>query len=381
MKALVVTNDFPPRIGGINDYVGQIVRRFPPGQAVVFTSSYPGAAGYDERFPHPVIRWPHSVLLPTRSALSKVLDLVRAERPTVVLFGATVPLALMGPAVLRRLGVPYATCTHGLETGMARIPLGRAALRWIGERAALVTVVSAWTGSLLRPVMRPARMERLPAGVDVERFHPATASSAIRERHGLGTGPTVCCVSRLVKRKGQDQLVRALPRISRQFPGVRLLIVGAGPDGRRLRRLAKRHGVSGRVVMTGAAPYADLPAYFRAGDVFAMPCRTRLMGLDVEALGAVYLQASAVGRPNVAGDTGGVADAVQHGKTGLLVDGRDVGAVSDAIAELLGDRNLADRMGEEGAAWVRRELTWDLVSSRLQAMLDECGRRAQAVRA
>jgi len=372
VKALVVTNDFPPRIGGINDYVAQIVRRFAPGEAVVFASSYPGAADYDSRFPHPVIRWPGSVLLPTPAAYGRLLDLVRAERPTVVLYGATVPLAMMGPPMLRRLGVPFATFTHGLETGVARFPIGRAALAWIGRHAALVTAVSGWTESLLRPVMQAGRpIERLPAGVDVERFHPGVPTAAIRERHALGPGPIVSCVSRLVARKGQDQVIRALPRIAREFPHVRLLVVGSGWDGRRLARLARRHGVASRVIFTGAVPYAELPAYFRVGEVFAMPCRSRLVGLDVEALGAVFLQAASVGRPSVAGDTGGVGDAVRDGVTGLVVNGRDVGAVGNAILSLLDDRVRAEDMGRAGAAWIREDLTWDLVAGRLRGLLQE----------
>jgi len=370
VKALVVTNDFPPRIGGINDYVAQIVRRFPPGEAVVFASAWPGAAEHDTRFPHPVIRWPSSVLLPTPAAFSRLLRLVRAERPTVVLFGAAVPLALMGPLVFRRFGVPFATFTHGLEAGVARLPIGRAALAWIGRHAALVTALSGWSESRLRSIIGArGRIGRLPSGVDVERFHAGVPTEAIRERLALGPGPVITCVSRLVARKGQDQVIRALPRVASEHPAVRFLVVGAGPDGRRLARLARRHGVDQRVVFTGAVPCADLPACFRVGDLFVMPCRSRLMGLDVEGLGAVYLQAAAVGRPSVAGDTGGVRDAVRHGVTGLVVDGRDVRAVGDAMLTLLGDRDRADQMGVAGAAWVRAELTWDQVAARLRALL------------
>jgi phosphatidylinositol alpha-1,6-mannosyltransferase len=133
------------------------------------------------------------------------------------------------------------------------------------------------------------------------------------------------------------------------------------------------------VVFAGEVPYADLPAYFRAGDVFAMPCRSRFGGLETEALGAVYLQASAVGRPCVGGRAGGAPEAVRHGKTGLVVDGTSVSEVAAAVRDLLRDRGRAQSMGAEGAAWVHRELTWDRLAARLHAMLADCVARPTAL--
>jgi phosphatidylinositol alpha-1,6-mannosyltransferase len=191
----------------------------------------------------------------------------------------------------------------------------------------------------------------------------------VRARHGLGDAPVVCCVSRLVARKGQDMLIRALPRLATAVPDVRLLIVGSGPYDGTLRSLARASGVADRVTFAGAVPYAELPAYFRAGDVFAMPCRSRLGGLDIEALGAVFLQGAAVGRPVVAGRSGGAPEAVQDGTTGVVVDPESPSAIADVLAALLTDRDRAGRMGEAGAAWVHREWTWDAMARRLQGLI------------
>lgn len=387
MKVLVVTNDFPPRVGGINDYVAQLVRRFQPGEVTVFASTWPGAEAFDRTFPQRVVRWPVRTLLPTPRVCSAIGAVIEDQQPDVLVFGAAVPLAYMGEPLRRRFGVPYVACTHGLELAATRLPLGRALLRRLGRSAALVTTVSHFVQARLAPVLGPGpRLAMLPSGIDARVFRPDVSADVVRARHALGDGPTVCCVSRLVARKGQDQLIRALPRLAREWPNLRLLVVGKGGYERALRRLAARLDVEGRVVFAGEVPYEELPAYFRAGDVFAMPCRTRFAGLETEGLGAVYLQAAAVGRPCVGGRAGGAPEAVRHGETGLVVDGGDLDAIASGIGELLRDPVRARVMGEAGAAWVHGALTWDHMAARLRTLLDECldapaaGRGGSAVR-
>jgi len=254
-----------------------------------------------------------------------------------------------------------------------RSPRGRAFLRYVFRSASLVTAVSLWCKTRLAPLVdAQARLDVLPAGVDANAFRPDVAVETVRRRHRLEGGPVVCCVSRLVARKGQDQVIRALPRLAAEWPGIRFLIVGAGPYEATLRRLASTYDVVERVRFAGEVPYAELPAHFRAGDIFAMPCRTRFGGLETEALGAVYLQAAAIGRPSIGGAVGGAPEAVRHGVTGLVVDGRSVRAVEEAIAELLRDPARARAMGEAGSAWIRAELTWDRVAAQLRAALIEC---------
>lgn len=367
MTILVVTNDFPPRIGGINQYVDQLFRRFPRGSVTILSSTYRGAAAFDATYPQEVVRLDTEMMLPGPRARRALREMVQSRRPSVVLFGAIWPLGHMGPAVRRRFGVPYGGFSHGLELTGARIP---GVLRHIGANASLLTAASDWARHRLEPAFGwRGRMALLPSGIDVDRFHPAVSSAAIRERHGLGDAPVVCCVSRLVARKGQDLLIRALPRIAGDIPHVRLLIVGIGAYERRLRALARTMRVEDRVIFAGACSYEELPAYFAAGDVFAMPCRSRLGGLDIEALGAVFLQAAAVGRPVVVGNSGGAPEAVRGGETGIVVDPTSPDAVARAITSLLADPARASAMGNAGAQWVHRDWTWEAMSTRLEALL------------
>jgi phosphatidylinositol alpha-1,6-mannosyltransferase len=372
MNVLVVTNDFPPKVGGVNYYVANLVRHLPVGEATVFASDWPGAERFDASFPHQVVRWSSDSMYPTPAVVDLVEELVEKQRADIVLFGAAAPLALMGRAIQRRTGVPYAAFMHGVEIWAAQVPVTRGLLSLLGRNAALLMGVSRWQVELTRRAMGEGpRIELLPPGIDAERFHPRVSDRAVRDRHGLGNAPVICCVSRLTLRKGQDMVIRSLPRIAEEVPDVRFLIVGAGPDYERLRGLAQRKAVEDRVVFAGEVPYDELPAYFRAGDVFAMPCRTRKLGLEAEAFGAVFLQASAIGRPCVAGDSGGAPEAVHDGETGLVVDGSDRDAVSEAILSLLHDRERAEKMGRAGADLVRREMTWEALSSRLRGLLLE----------
>jgi phosphatidylinositol alpha-1,6-mannosyltransferase len=208
------------------------------------------------------------------------------------------------------------------------------------------------------------RLERLPSGVDTAVFHPGAGGAEVRARYGLGDRPVVVCVSRLVPRKGQDVLIRALPAIQRRVPGAALLIVGGGPYLKKLQAMAGPD-----VVLTGSVPWQELPAHYDAGDVFAMPCRTRRAGLEVEGLGIVFLEASATGLPVVAGRSGGSPDAVLEGETGYVVDGRSVSAVANAVAGLLADPARAAAMGARGRAWVEAEWRWDILAARLRTLL------------
>jgi phosphatidylinositol alpha-1,6-mannosyltransferase len=222
----------------------------------------------------------------------------------------------------------------------------------------------------VRAVGARTQLERLAPGVDAAVFRPdPDARRAVRERVGLSGRPVIVCVSRLVARKGQDVLIGALPAIREQVPDAALLVVGGGPHRGQLERLAAERGVERDVVFTGSLPWAELPGYFAAGDVFAMPCRTRRRGLDVEGLGIVYLEASASGLPVVAGDSGGAPDAVLEGVTGTVVDGTSVAAVRDAVVGYLTDPQRAHAAGEAGRAWVQREWTWEGSAARLRELL------------
>lgn len=371
MHVLVITNDLPPRVGGIQYYVDQLARGLVAAgdQVTMYGSTSEGWEAFDATAPYTVLREATSTLLPTPTVLRHALRIIERRRPDVVVFGATFPLALMGPRLRRRTGLPYVGFTHGLEVSSVRAPGGSRLLRSIGRDAAAVTFVSHWCQDLLQPAFGPGpRYELLPPAVDPA-FHPGVDGSEVRERYGFGDDPVVVCVSRMVERKGQDQLIRSLPELRRRVPGARLLLVGGGPFRDGLVDLARDTGVSDWVTVAGQVSDGELPAHYAAGDVFAMPCRERRGGLEVEAFGIVFIQAEAIGRPVVAGNIGGVPDALDPGRTGLLVDGASIDAVTDAVASLLGDPERATGMGEAGAEFVADGFTWDRRTADLRKLL------------
>ena len=366
MRTLVVTNDFPPRPGGIQAFVHSLAVRQPEGEVVVYASSWKGATVFDAAQPFPVVRHPSSLLLPTRGALRRVREVARAEGCDRVWFGAAAPLGLLA----RGLGLSRAVAsTHGHEVGWALLPGARQVLARIGRQVDVVTYLGDYTRSRLAPALPGVRLEQLPSGVDTATFFPGAGGDAVRRRLGLTGRPVVVCVSRLVPRKGQDVLIRALPLVRQRVPDAALLIVGGGPDASRLRELAAEEGVAADVVLTGSVPWEELPAHYDAGDVFAMPCRSRRAGLEVEGLGIVFLEASATGLPVVAGRSGGSPDAVLDGVTGHVVDGTSVAEVAGRVADLLADPLRAAAMGEAGRSWVEREWRWDVLARRLRALL------------
>lgn len=370
-RTLIVTNDFPPRRGGIQSFVHGLAIRQPPGSVVVYASDYDGAADFDARQPFPVIRHRTGLLLPTPGVRQIVADLARQHECTSAWFGAAAPLGLLAPA-LRAAGVErIVATTHGHEVGWAMVPGARALLRRIGASCDVITYLGEYTRRRLAPALGPkAVLRQLTPGVDADKFTPAVDGSPIRARHGLTDRPVIVCVSRLVPRKGQDALIRALPEIKRAVPGVALFLVGSGPYLRSLQGLAARAGVAADVVFAGGIDEDELPAHFAAGDVFAMPCRTRRGGADVEGLGIVYLEASACGLPVIAGRSGGAADAVLAEQSGHVIDGRDIGGLARVAVGLLADPALRAAMGSTGRCWVERDWQWDALAARLRTFLD-----------
>jgi phosphatidyl-myo-inositol dimannoside synthase len=370
-RTLLITNDFPPRPGGIQQFVHNLAVRQPAGSVVVYASTWRGAEKFDAEQPFEVVRENTSVLLPTPAVARRAAELARANGCDTVWFGAAAPLGLLAAGLRRNAGVERAVAlTHGHEIGWAALPGARLLLR----RIARVNDVITYLGEYQRVPLDKALggltdLQRLAPGVDVDAFRPGVDGRRVRERYGLSDRPVIVCVSRLVPRKGQDMLIRALPAVRRRVPGAALLLVSGGPYRKRLERLARDHGVASDVVFTGSVPWAELPAHYAAGDVYAMPCRTRAAGLDVEGLGIVYLEASASGLPVVGGDSGGAPDAVLEGETGYVVGGRDVTALSGRLADLLSDPDKARTMGAAGRAWVEREWRWETQAARMARLL------------
>jgi phosphatidylinositol alpha-1,6-mannosyltransferase len=371
-RTLVVTNDFPPRTGGIESFVLAMVSRMDPDSVVVHTARQPGDADFDASLPFRVRRDPSPLMLPTPEITKRSIELVRDLGCDTVWFGAAAPLGLMA-GKLKAAGVQRTVgTTHGHEVWWAATPGARSLLRRIGDRNDVLTYLGTYTRHRISRALSAEaglRMVQLTPGVDEDVFHPGVDGSAVRAEHGLLGRPLVVCVARMVPRKGQDMLIQALPVLRKRVPEAALMLVGDGPYRRKLEAMVDRLGLREHVVFAGRKPWAETPAHFAAGDVFAMPCRTRKLGLEPEALGIVFLEASAVGLPVIAGDSGGAPDAVQDGVTGYVVDGRSPEAIADRLAELLLDPARSKEMGEWGRRWVEQRWTWDDVVERLQSLL------------
>lgn len=373
-RILLVTNDFPPRRGGIQSYLEQFATRIAGSgrhELIVYAPRWRGSDDYDRSAPFSVVRHPGTLMLPEPRVDRRMRRLIGEHGIETVWFGAAAPLALLAPRARAAGAKRVLACTHGHEVGWSMLPGARSALRRIGEGSDVITYVSRYTRSRFASALGPrARLEYLPPGVDTDRFEPNSVSRAeLRFRYRLGQRPIVVCISRLVPRKGQDMLIRAWPDIRDRVEGAALVIVGGGPYTDTLHRLAADCGVAGDVVFTASVPNAELPGYYAMADVFAMPCRTRGGGLDVEGLGIVFLEASATGVPVVAGDSGGAPEAVLDGRTGRVVDGRSHEQIVTAICDLLADPTTARRMGAAGREWIRRDWTWDSHAARLSELL------------
>ncbi|MBM7367084.1 glycosyltransferase family 4 protein [Gordonia hydrophobica] len=370
-RTLLLTNDFPPRPGGIQSYLENLAAFVPPDDLIVYAPRWTGCEEYDAAAPYRIVRHPTSLMLPTPAVRRRAAKLVRDNNIHTVWFGAAAPLAVLGPALRTAGARRIVASTHGHEVGWSMLPGARQVLRYIGDNSDVITYVSKYTRNRFAAAFGPrAALEYVSCGVDVDRFGPdAAARAALRQRYGFGDAPVVLCLSRLVPRKGQDTLLSCWPTVRAAIPDARLLIVGGGPYAKTLHRMADEIGVADSVTFTGGVPADELPMHHAMADVFAMPTRTRGRGLDVEGLGIVFLEASASGVPVVAGDSGGAPETVRESLTGTVVNGRDLTEVADAIIEILSAPKLAAAMGENGRAWAVENWQWKQQAARLMRLL------------
>lgn len=368
MRVLWVTNDLPPRSGGIEQFVHNLLVRVHPATTLVLGPARSDARAHDADVPYRVVRADGPVR-PTRAVRADVERLVDEHDPVVVVLGASWPLGELAPWLRDGLGLPVVGLTHGLEAGLCRIGLG-VLVRRATRSLAAATTISDFAQDAMGDRLAAQRIRRIPPGVDPDVFAPARPGAlGMRTRWGVpDDAPLVGCISRLVRRKGQDTLLRAWPAVHNAHPGAWLAIVGTGPLEATLHDAARDLP---NVVVTGEVSWADLADAHAALDVFAMPCRTRLLGTDVEGLGIVYLEAQACGVPVVAGRSGGAPEAVRDGETGLVVEGRDETEVAAALTRLLSDRDLREELGRAGREWVLQRWTWDGIAERFEGLLDE----------
>ncbi len=369
MNHLLVTNDFPPKLGGIQSYLWELWRRLPPGSTTVLTTPYEGAEAFDAAQAYRVERTREPVLLPNPLLARHINRLAAEVDARLVVLDPALPLGLLGPHLDR----PYGVVLHGAEVTIpGRLPVANLALRRVLRGAEVVIAAGGYPAAEgERAAGRPLPVTVVPPGVDVERFRPLSPDERADAREALGLpidGRLVVSVSRLVPRKGMDVLIRSAAALSEGREDLTVAIAGGGRDRSRLDRLAREARAPVRLL--GRVPDDDLPALYGCADVFAMLCRSRWAGLEQEGFGIVFLEAAATGVPQVAGASGGAAEAVVDGVTGTVVpDAGRVDAVTTALAGLLDDPGLRRRMGDAARQRAEAEFAYDVLVDRLAAAL------------
>ena len=374
-RHLLVANDFPPKVGGIQNYLWELWRRLPPDDVVVYTTPYAGSAAFDAEQPFTVIRSTEPWLLPGPHLVRRVRRLAQRHDVEVVVIDPALPAGLIGP----RLDLPYAVVVHGAEVAIpGRLPLLQPLLRRVLDSAAGVIAAGGYPSlECERAAGRHLAAFVIPPGVDTERFSPLGDRERARARGRLGLrphSPTVVSVSRLVPRKGMDTLVRAAAILAAEGRDLQVVIAGDGRERGRLRRLSARVGAPVRFL--GRLGDDDVTAAVGCADVFTMLCRTRWRGLEQEGFGIVFLEAAAAGVPQVAGRSGGAHEAVSDGETGVVLDPATPDGAAAAIGALLDDRGLRSRMGAAARQRAATAFSYDLLADRLRLAIEEISGRS-----
>ena len=374
-RHLLVTNDFPPKVGGIQHYLWELWRRLPPEDVVVHTTPYEGADAFDAAQPYTVTRSREPWLLPAPHLVRRVRRLARSHAADLVVIDPALPAGLIGP----RLDLPYSVIVHGAEAAVpARLPGTRQLLRRVLDGAAGVIAAGGYAArECERALGRPLPAMLVPPGVDTDRFKPQTAAERVEARRRLELqieAPTVVSVSRLVPRKGMDTLVRAAALLAEEHHDLQVVIAGRGRDRRRLTRLAA--GLRAPVRFPGRLDDDALVALYGCADVFAMLCRTRWRGLEQEGFGIVFLEAAAAGVPQVAGRSGGAHEAVSDGETGIVLDPATPQSAAEAIGALLDSPARRREMGDAARRRAEADFSYDVLAGRLSRALDDMVRRS-----
>ena len=372
---LFVTNDFGPRAGGIETFIIGLIQRRPFGQTIVYTSFQENSAQFDAdwlaNYGVRVIRDRSKILLPTPRVALHLRGIIKKEGITTAAFGAAAPLGLLSASMKRAGVLRTVALTHGHEVWWAKVFPFNLLLRRIGSTVDVLTYLGEFTRKAISKALSAraqSAMVKIAPGIDVEHFIP-TDASPLRESLGLADKKVIVSVGRLVHRKGQDHLIEAMPEILKNVPRAHLLLVGEGPYREHLQNLVHQLKLESSVTFIGRIQYQDLPMYICVGDIFAMPSRSRLMGLEVEGLGIVYLEASSCGLPVLAGDSGGAPDAVIQNETGLVVSGTDNKEIASAAVALLTNLEASQKMGTVGRQWIVDNWRWEIWSKAFEELL------------
>lgn len=374
---MLVTNDYPPKVGGIQSYLWELWRRLDPADVTVLTTPYDGADALDATAPHRIDRTREPVLIPNPMLVGKIEALAREVDARLLVLDPALPLSLLGPLVSRRLGIPWVIVVHGAEiTVPGRMPLTKAVLgRVLRSSDGIIAAGGYPLAESERAAGRALPNVVIPPGVDTSDITPLRRAERVAVRKRLGIAPETTLVfglSRLVPRKGFDTLIEAAHVLARRGDDVAVAIAGDGRDRKRLERLAADG--PGNVRLLGRVTDAERAEYYGAADLFAMLCRDRWGGLEQEGFGIVFLEAAAAGVPSLAGRSGGSHEAVEHGETGLVVDTPDdAEAVADAVGSLVADPDLLAEMGRVARERAERVFDYDVLAADLAAALERFG--------
>ena len=375
-KILCITNDFGPRAGGIETFVMGLIERLPHGSVTVYTSQQGDTRNYDQgwldQFGVKVIRDRSKILLPTPRVLQAVKQVVNTENIRIVFFGAAAPLAVMSRGLRKAGAQKIISLTHGHEVWWAKLWPFNWVLGHIGNSVDHLTYLGDFTRSQISLALSTrarSAMVKIAPGIDTTHFAPQSSAIELRDSLGLANKKVIVSVGRLVHRKGQDSLISALPEILQHYPDAHILMVGEGPYRAHLENLVAKLAVKSSITFIGRIQYADLPRFICTGDIFAMPSRSRLAGLEVEGLGIVYLEASACGLPVIAGKSGGAPDAVVEGETGITVDGSKPSEIAKAITYLFDNPKEAREMGARGREWILSNWRWEIWAEKFTELL------------
>ena len=378
-RVLLMTNDFYPHRGGIETFHYELARHFPPDEIVVYTRSMPGARQVDAYFPRTIVRDPSRMLVGIPAQGRRAVQAYRRFGCDRVIISSALPLGVLAPQFRHAGARRIVGITHGAEVGWSVYPGARTVLRRVTDQLDALTYNSDYCRRMMAaalPAAQRAKLRRLAPGVDSARFHPGCGGDQVRRTLGIEpSAPVAITVGRVVKRKGQDMLLRAWPAVLARHPDARLLIVGDGPDIGLCRRLMARLRLSGSVLFKTDLSYAGdpsaMPAWVDAADVFVLPSRDR-MGRG-EGLGIVFIEAASTGLPVIAGNSGGASDTLRDGVTGFLVDGRRPRDIARRLNELFDDAALRERMGQAGRAMAVRDWQWNDIAARAAELVGLSG--------
>lgn len=375
---LLVTNDLGPHEGGIESFILGLLSGIKDRKIIILTSNHPGAKEFDLKLQQnsniKVVRDRARILLPTLRIGFRARKLVKENQVEIVWFGAAAPLGLLAKSLRKAGAKRIISLTHGHEYWWAKLPIFKQLLRKIIKSSDFVTCLGDFTQRQILKVVTSKsdfnnQILKLAPGIDTELFKPGQKSQQLIDRYGLNNRPVVVSVGRLVHRKGQDKLILAWSKVLEKFPNAILLLVGDGPIKQMLMNLAKQERVINNVRFAGRVRHDQLTDHILLGDIFAMPARNRFFNLEVEGLGIVYLEASSCGLPVIVGKSGGASDAVLDGQTGYLVDGSDLGDISNRIIQLLQDSELAKELGNQGREWVISNWRWPIWQAKFNQLL------------